>query len=479
MPKVRGEDYRLERRLIRFVAECGVVRVGERPLLMLSGGADSMALLHLLQAADRRLGLGLRCAALHVDYRARGADSDRDRELVAQACEQLQVPLDVVRLQRRLEGAGFQARARALRYEQARQLCAARGCDVIVTGHNRDDQAETMLYRLSKYVSPRGLSGMRPREGMLARPLLCLGAGEIRDWCAARGIAYGEDVTNSEPRYARNLIRLEVLPALARLNPRVVETLAATAELAAAEQAVLAQATAAALSRVRRGDARGLPQLDVAALRAEDPALRALALHAWLRDALGGEALVERRVVAALEALTARLSEDGSVHVGRGLTARRSGGRLILETVASAAHACSSAQLDGAALQQPGAVELPHCGRRWRLRLTAGPALPVDADGGISLGLPQPPIRIVLRHPRCGERFTPCGLGAETTVARYLAAARVPRELRPLALVLEVDGVVAWIGSVLPGGRLRGRVADAFLVHESTAWTLQADQEVA
>ena len=112
-----------------------------------------------------------------------------------------------------------------------------------MTAHNRDDQAETILYRLAKYASPRGLAGMRPRDGDLARPLLCLGSGEIRDYCRAGGIEYGEDVTNAAPLYARNVLRLEVLPRLEALNPRVAETLAATAEQAAAEAEVLAAAT--------------------------------------------------------------------------------------------------------------------------------------------------------------------------------------------------------------------------------------------
>ena len=184
--------FRLERRVAAYVAREAVLRPAEHVLLMLSGGADSMALLSLLPRVDARLGLQLRLSALHVDYGARGADSDRDREIVARACVEAGVPLHVVRLQQRLRGVAFQARARALRYDCARELAAADGCGVVVSAHNRDDQAETVLYRLTKYASPRGLVGMRPRTGGLARPLLCLGAAEIREHCGARGIEYGE-----------------------------------------------------------------------------------------------------------------------------------------------------------------------------------------------------------------------------------------------------------------------------------------------
>ena len=220
MARLPAACLRLQRRVADAVASTGALRAGERALLLLSGGADSMALLSLVRAADRRLGLGLQFAALHVDYGLRGADSDRDRLIVERGCREAGLPLHVERLRGGLAGRDFQARAREQRYGRARELAAEHGYDVLVTAHNRDDQAETILYRLAKYASPRGLAGMRPRDGDLARPLLSLGAAEIREYCRAAGIEYGEDVTNAAPLYARNVLRLEVLPRLEALNPR-------------------------------------------------------------------------------------------------------------------------------------------------------------------------------------------------------------------------------------------------------------------
>jgi hypothetical protein len=105
--------------------------------------------------ADRRLALGLDLCALHVDYGLRGDDSTRDREIVERACAETGIELEVVCLEAGLHGPNFQARARDLRHGRARALAAARGCDVIATAHNRDDQAETILYRLAKYASPQ------------------------------------------------------------------------------------------------------------------------------------------------------------------------------------------------------------------------------------------------------------------------------------------------------------------------------------
>ena len=470
--------FRLERRVAGFVEREGVLCAGEHVLLMLSGGADSMALLALLPHVGARLGLGLRLSALHVDYAARGADSDRDREIVVRACAAAEVPLHVVRLRRRLEGASFQARARALRYEHARDFAVADGCDVVASAHNRDDQAETVLYRLTKYASPRGLVGMRPRDGERARPLLCLSAAEIRAYCRARDIEYGEDLTNARPVYARNALRLEVLPALARLNPRVAETLSDTAVMAAAEADVLSAATAAAAARVTRPLGAGdLAALDVAALSAEPSALRALVLHDAARAALGGDALVERRTVEALLALCARRDDAGRARLGRSLEAVRAGGVLRLRR-REPAHVCEPVSVDAAALAAAGGagVALAACGRCFRARLQDGSALARDPARAF-VGLAGPPRRVTLRHPRRGERFAPLGLGHATTVARFLAGARAPAPERARALVLAVDEAVAWVGFTDGEGTRRGRVAQDFRVRESSRCTLLVFEE--
>jgi tRNA(Ile)-lysidine synthase len=471
-------SYRLQRRVAAYVRDRGALLRGERALLLLSGGADSMALLDLIQGVDDVLRLNLDLAALHVDYATRGDDSTRDRRIVSDACEAAGVRLHVVCLEDKLRGGGFQARARALRYDRARELAVTEGYDVIVTAHNCDDQAETVIYRLAKYASPLGLAGMRTRDAGVARPLLCVGAAEIRTYCRTRGIAFGEDVTNLQRTYARNRIRLDVLPILAGINPRAVETIAAGAELAAEEAEVLAAAARAALDRVLllplRGDIAGV---DTERLALESPALQSLALHELVRSTLGGDALVERRVVQAMLVLARRGDGSGKVTLRDGLEAVRSSGRLRLR-LRERAHGCPPAGIalsEVAAAQGEGAV-VAWRSRRYRLRLEPGAAFVRDQAQAF-IAVPDGARRVTLRHPLRGERFAPLGLGAATTVARFLAAAGVPREARDLALVVAVDDVIAWVGCVIADGSRRGRVAESFRVHESTSSTLRVVEE--
>jgi hypothetical protein len=187
---------------------------------------------------------------------------------------------------------------------------------------------------------------MRPRDGDLARPLLCAGAAELRAYCAAAGIAYGEDASNETSAYARNVLRLEVLPRIEALNPRLAETLAASALQAAAEGDVLAGLTAEARRRVAAAAGpEDLGAVDVRALGAEPPALRALVLHDLVVEARGGHALVERRVEEALEALAVRAGA-GTASLGGGLEAAREGDVLVVRA-ARGPHACAPVVLRG------------------------------------------------------------------------------------------------------------------------------------
>lgn len=502
----------LERRLLAFVRERALLRPRERVLLMLSGGADSMALLALVRVADERLGLGLQLYALHVDYGMRGAESTRDRRIVEEACAAASVPLEIVHLENRLTGSAFEERARAVRYEAAGALARRARLSAIVTAHNRDDQAETVLYRLAKYASPSSLVGMRPRAALaghgfmgspelplprtrdtdsvaaasaaaateietidLVRPLLCLGAAEVRAYCRARGISYGDDVTNADPAYARrNLIRHEVIPTLERVNPALTATLAESADMAAEERAALDALVASAWSRVvvgQGGDSAWLPVsearsrhtvsaealssvLDVSALADEAPAVQALCVRRLLREVYGPYALVERRLLNSVLLLLRSTAGSKRVSLPGGLEAVREYDRLTVRRRDAAAHTCQPVVL------APGGDVL-FCGRRCSAELLSAAPPPErlrENREEAFLGCLEPPKAIVLRHPRAGDRFQPLGLGATVSLAEFFSAAKVPVSQRAAAVVAEIAGVVAWVSP--------GRVAEPYRVHE-------------
>jgi len=427
-----------------------------------------MALLDLVLRCGRRLELDLSPAALHIDYGLRGADSERDRHIVAAGCAAHAVPLHVVAAAD-VRGPGLQQRAREVRYAAARALSAEHQYAPVVTAHNRDDQAETVLYRLLKYPSPASLQGMALAGDGIARPLLCLGADEVREYCRTRGIDFGEDVSNARPVYARNRLRLEVLPALQRINPRAAEALAEAAAMARDQQILLDGLAEQAWQRVAvsqpadpAGGAATLPALDLVALAAEPPALRIAVVRRLLQAALGSGRLLERRPAAAVAALAARQG-GGRVSLPDGLEAVRERELLWLRR-RRAAHACGPVS---AALNEGDVVELAFCDAAFTIRLLSGAQVQPSATEAW-IGLHRSEVTVALRHPRPGERFQPFGMHGSTTVLQFLADQKVPPSERERALVIEVDGTLAWV---------RGRVAQPYRVSQSTKLTLHVRKE--
>jgi tRNA(Ile)-lysidine synthase len=208
----------------------GMLSRGRRIGVAVSGGADSVFLLHALREA------GLASAVLHVNHKLRGADSDGDESFVAELAGCLGLPFHIA--VRPVPEGNVEQEARRARYAFFRDRVAAGDCDAVATGHTLDDQAETVLSRFLRGAGTAGLSGIRPvtREGIV-RPLLGVRREEIRAWLRGNNVSWREDCTNAQKEFLRNRLRLDIMPQLATLNPSLADVLASTAEWARAEEA--------------------------------------------------------------------------------------------------------------------------------------------------------------------------------------------------------------------------------------------------
>ncbi len=200
---------------------------GARLRLALSGGLDSIVLLHVL--ADLRSDYAI--AALHVHH-GLSAHADEWVTFCRQACAQLEVPLQVVRVKLNLSAVeGVEAAARDARYK----ALARPGADAVITAHHADDQTETVLFQLLRGGGPRALAAMpesRPLapDLLLVRPLLAFTRNELETYARQHGLLWVEDDSNIDPRYTRNALRLDVLPAIARHLPNYREHLIGSAQ---------------------------------------------------------------------------------------------------------------------------------------------------------------------------------------------------------------------------------------------------------
>ena len=200
----------------------------DKILVTLSGGADSVALLRLL------LAMGYTCEAAHCNFHLRGDESVRDEMFVRELCLQLEVPLHVQHFQTTEEAEkrhiSIEMVARELRYAWFEQLRLQQGANVIAVAHHKDDSVETLLLNLIRGTGINGLLGIRPKNGNIVRPLLCLDRKEITEYLQEIGQSYVTDSTNLQDEYTRNKIRLNLLPLMQEINPSVKESLLRTSE---------------------------------------------------------------------------------------------------------------------------------------------------------------------------------------------------------------------------------------------------------
>ena len=196
-------------------------------LVALSGGADSVCLLLVCKS------LGYDVEAVHCNFHLRGDEADRDEMFCQQLCEREAVPFHRVHFDTltyaSLHKVSIEMAARELRYNYFEQLRLSIGADDILVAHHRDDSVETVIMNLVRGTGIHGLQGIKPRNGHIVRPLLCVGRKEIEAWLKERGQDFVTDSTNLEDVVVRNKIRLNLIPLLEGINPSVSENIAQTA----------------------------------------------------------------------------------------------------------------------------------------------------------------------------------------------------------------------------------------------------------
>jgi tRNA(Ile)-lysidine synthase len=404
-----------------------------RPLALVSGGPDSVALLRAL------VGLGGEPTVLHVDHGLRGEESREDAEFVRDLCDRLDVRCEVRRL--RLDGgSNLQERARDERYRLAEELGDELGLQTIAVGHTADDVAETVLLNLARGTGLRGLAGIPPVRGRLVRPLIGRTRREILEYLASLDQPYRTDPTNLTGKYTRNRVRLEVLPVLEELHPGAARNIARGAALAREDLEVLEDLAAEAIER--RSEEVVLPLGRLSGLH---PALRRYAVRRaysmLLPDAPPlGSVLVEAVLGLGGEG-TRTLDLPGNV-----VASARAGEEIALYP--------RPEPFAGEAELRVG--EMLFAG--WRISAREVSRYePEDASRPevAYLDAARAPYR--LRLAREGDTIRPLGLGGTKKVLRAMMDRKVPKDLRRRTpVVVDARGEVAWIflGELGEGSRV-------------------------
>jgi tRNA(Ile)-lysidine synthase len=263
-----------------FVRRHQLCRPGDRILIALSGGQDSVCLLHLFKCLA--ISWGLELHACHFEHGIRGEESLRDADFARRVAEAWHVDFSSgsgnARELASGEGISCQEAARLLRYRFFHKVREKIGADRIATAHTATDQAEEVLIRMLRGAGPAGLSGIPVRNGCVTRPLLWAEREEITDYLERRSIPFVTDSSNHDRHYLRNSIRLELIPFLKeKYNPSIIRTLNRNAELMAIEDRALEGIAARAFERCCPGAVQGGGErltIECALLAMEEEAVR-------------------------------------------------------------------------------------------------------------------------------------------------------------------------------------------------------------
>ncbi len=428
---------------------------GNTWVVAVSGGSDSVALLHALHQLGPSLGLTLSVA--HLNHGVRGDAAQADATFVADLSQQLGLSCDVGRW-RPSRSAHFEVDARRARYAWLVEMAQARGASAVVVGHTQDDQAETILHRIIRGTGLQGLKGIPPRRRLnervvLLRPLLAVSRQELRAFLGSIGQPFREDATNTDRAHTRARIRHDLLPKIAaEYNPRAAEALVRLGELAAsslqAHQRQLAKIESRAILSVSadavalaRGPLKRCPEF----LRIE------VIRRAWRRAGwpeVGMTALRWRRLALMVDAPQPRAAVGQGIEASSGpelLELRRS--RQVLN------HAPQPQRTEPRELELPGKVD-------WEggsIAATFAPEEPRDE----SIDLDRLALPLFVRVPSPGDRFEPLGMhGQSTPLNDFLRNRRIPRDARAgIPLLCDQLGIVWVVGH---------RIAERVRVTETT-----------
>ncbi len=442
----------LEDRVFEFICTRNLIKPGNRVLMAVSGGPDSVALAHILYNLRKALDVSLVIA--HLDHGLREDESAADALFVADFAQQLGLPFSIggrdVAGYRSKHRLGLEEAAREVRYRFLSEVAAETGADLVATGHTRSDNVETILMHLIRGSGTLGLKGLPVKttrheyNGVqieIIRPLLGISRDEVKAYLSERNIPSRQDSTNQELSPLRNRIRLELLPMIKNYNPAADEALLRLADIASEELDYLARARDAEWEKVA-SRADDCVILEKNPFKALHPAVRRSILRRALEEIAGSLKDFE---AGHIEDILAHLDKPAGrqVVLPGGITFTVEYSRYLLGK--DPEKLCPYPELEGeVALKIPG----KSIAGGWKIKteVLEGGKMPEGAGAfKACFDYDKTGKSLVLRERRPGDRFIPLGMKGEKKVKDYLIDAKVPRLWRNRIPLIESGGHIIWV----------------------------------
>jgi len=454
-------------RVVGIIEQQHLISEGESLLVGVSGGPDSVALLdilvHFSKKRDNRL------VVCHFNHHLRGEDSDHDSQFVVRLAEKLGLAYEVrsgdVRKFAREQKLSLEDAARILRYEFFRDVSHEWGIHKLVLAHNADDQIETLLLRFLRGAGLRGLAAMQAERRMhdliIVRPLLDVWKSEIVNFVKERKLAYQTDLSNFDPAFMRNRIRLELIPQLeAEYNPNIKKILHKTAEIVADDDRMLDEQAIAAFEQCATSEALHIPQLILF-----DIAMQRRIIRHWLAK-LTVPVVPNFDQIEAICALTGRASGGyGSVSLPNKKIVYRDYDFLLIGD--PLVHELFEIHRS---LHVPGETIVPELGVQVKtevIETNAAFALPKEHEKDVEyFDLEQLGQALSLRNWREGDRYQPIGLNGTKKLHDIFVDEKISsHERHKVPLLVNEDGQIGWVVGY--------RIAEPFKIKSTTRRVLR------
>lgn len=450
----------------KTIAHYDLLQKGDRVLVAVSGGPDSVALLYALLEIKDEFDLDL-CVA-HLNHKLRGRESDKDQKFVKNSAQKLDLKffsksIDVKKEAKKMK-LSLEEGARLVRYRYLENLADKIKADKIAIGHQADDQAETFLMRLLRGAGGLGLSGIPPRRGKIIRPLIETRREEIEKFLKEKSQSYRTDSSNLLPNYFRNKIRLSLLPQIKKnFSPRIVDILTRTSDIISLQQQYIEKKCEEILRFICKTKMKDKIVLDLKKFINYDISLKREMIRLCVKELNRDSTDLSFDSIERILDLIQKEKSGRRVKLTRNTWAEVTGGNLAIYIEKKKQHAYP--------ISLPGEKNLRSLGMRIRSEIISRSSLPekIKSKGEEVAFLDWEKLKgpFTLRSRKPKDKFKPLGMQGTKSVADFLIDMKVPRYERDEVMLLTTRGKIAWIVGY--------RISDEFKVTDKTKKVLKIE----
>lgn len=426
---------------------------GEKVLVAFSGGPDSYALLYLLNELKGKYGVSL-CAG-HVNHMLRGEESLKDEDEVKKRCEQLKIDCSVIRRdvkKLKKQGESLEEAARRIRYRALGKMAEELGASKIATGHNRDDQAETVLLRIIKGAGEAGLSGIPPTRNLssgvkIIRPLINVERKDIDRYLKVRNITPRIDSSNVNTDFLRNKIRHELIPYLQKYNPKIKDTLLRTSQISREASEHIKQNARQVLGQISTNFS-GSVKININKLLAYPRILHNRVLMEAYRELKGDIKHLNSSHFEEIEKMLNSKKANLVVKLSSGIEVVKEYSNLLIRKAAK--HPAPKKKKPYKyTLEKEDRCPIPEIGRTLQVKILSKKKLSdlnFNDNSQVYFDAKKVKFPLVARNRRNGDRFCPFGMKKEKKLKDFLINEKVPLKNRDIIPVLiDNAGRILWV----------------------------------